>query len=95
MSMSSHLSELRKKHQALSEIIEEEQRRPSSDDLSIKQLKLKKLYLKEEIERLAAYQPGLTTARADQDHPAGRTDGRPLVVLPALRVRAAIAALPS
>ena len=50
----SHLSELRKKHQALSEIIEEEQRRPSSDDLSIKQLKLKKLYLKEEIERLAA-----------------------------------------
>ena len=32
--------------------IEEEQRKPSSDDLSIKQLKLKKLYLKEEIERL-------------------------------------------
>jgi hypothetical protein len=54
MSVSSHLSELRRKHQALSEIIEEEQRRPSSDDLSIKQLKLKKLHLKEEIERLAA-----------------------------------------
>ncbi|HVH01977.1 MAG TPA: DUF465 domain-containing protein [Amaricoccus sp.] len=54
MSMSSHLSELRKKHQALSEIIEEEQRKPASDDLNIKQLKLKKLYLKEEIERLAA-----------------------------------------
>jgi hypothetical protein len=54
MSMSSHLSELRKKHQALSQIIEEEQRKPSSDDLNIKQLKLKKLYLKEEIERLAA-----------------------------------------
>ena len=54
MSLSSHLSELRKKHQALSEIIEEEQRRPSADDLDIKQLKLKKLYLKEEIERLAA-----------------------------------------
>jgi hypothetical protein len=54
MSMSSHLSELRKKHQALSETIEEEQRQPSSDDLSIKQLKLKKLYLKEEIERLSA-----------------------------------------
>ena len=43
MSMSSHLSELRKKHQALSEIIEEEQRKLSSDDLNIKQLKLKKL----------------------------------------------------
>ena len=54
MSLSSHLSELRKKHQALSEIIEEEQRKPSSDDLNIKQLKLKKLHLKEEIERLAA-----------------------------------------
>jgi hypothetical protein len=54
MSMSSHLMELRKKHQALSEIIEEEQRKPAADDLSIKQLKLKKLYLKEEIERLAA-----------------------------------------
>jgi hypothetical protein len=54
MSMSSHLSELRKKHQALSAIIEEEQRKPSCDDLTLKQLKLKKLYLKEEIERLAA-----------------------------------------
>jgi len=54
MSMSSHLMELRKKHQALSEIIEEEQRKPAADDLGIKQLKLKKLYLKEEIERLAA-----------------------------------------
>ena len=30
MSLSSHLTELRKKHQALSEIIEEEQRKPSS-----------------------------------------------------------------
>jgi hypothetical protein len=54
MSMSAHLSELRRKHQALSRVIEEEQRKPSSDDLNIKQLKLKKLYLKEEIERLAA-----------------------------------------
>ena len=53
MSVSSHLSELRKKHQALSAIIEEEQRHPSSDDLSIKQLKLKKLHIKEEIERLS------------------------------------------
>lgn len=53
MSMSSHVTELRKKHQALSEIIEEEQRKPAADDLTLKQLKLKKLYLKEEIERLA------------------------------------------
>lgn len=53
MSMSSHLSELRKKHQALSAEIEEEQKKPSADDLAIKQLKLKKLHLKDEIERLA------------------------------------------
>lgn len=54
MSLSSHLTELRKKHQALSDVIETEQRHPASDDLSIKQLKLKKLYLKEEIQRLEA-----------------------------------------
>jgi hypothetical protein len=53
MSMSSHLSELRKKHQALSDTIEEEQRRLSSDDLDIKALKLRKLHIKEEIERLS------------------------------------------
>jgi hypothetical protein len=52
MSLGSHLSELRKKHQALSKIIEAEQRNPASDDLNIKQLKLKKLHLKEEIVRL-------------------------------------------
>jgi hypothetical protein len=54
MTLSSHLSELRKKHQALSELIESEQNRPSSDDLSIRQLKVKKLHLKEEIERLSS-----------------------------------------
>ena len=53
MSMGSHLSELRKKHQALSDTIEEEQRRLSSDDFNIKQLKLRKLHIKEEIERLS------------------------------------------
>ncbi len=53
MSLSSHLSELRKKHQALSDDIELEQRKLSSDDLEIKSLKLRKLYIKEEIERLA------------------------------------------
>jgi hypothetical protein len=53
MNLSSHLTELRKKHQALSEIIEAEQRNPASDDLSIRQLKVKKLHLKEEIQRLS------------------------------------------
>ncbi len=54
MTLSSHLSELRKKHQALSEMIEAEQLSPGSDDLNIRQLKVKKLHLKEEIERLSA-----------------------------------------
>lgn len=54
MTLSSHLSELRKKHQSLSETIEAEQRSPSSDDIAIRQLKVKKLHLKEEIERLSA-----------------------------------------
>jgi hypothetical protein len=52
MSLGSHLTELRKKHQALSDVIESEQRYPASDDLSIKQLKLRKLQLKQEITRL-------------------------------------------
>ena len=54
MSLSSHLTELRKKHRNLSDQIEAEQRTPASDDLSIKQMKLKKLHLKEEIERISA-----------------------------------------
>lgn len=54
MTLSAHLTELRKKHEALSEIIEAEQRNPGSDDLAIKQLKVKKLHLKEEIERLSS-----------------------------------------
>ncbi len=54
MTMSSHLNELRRKHQTLSSMIEEEQRYPGSDDLNIKQLKVKKLHLKEQIERLSA-----------------------------------------
>lgn len=53
MSLNSHLTELRKKHRALSDIIESEQRQPAADDLDIKQLKLKKLHIKDEIERLS------------------------------------------
>ncbi len=54
MSASSHLSQLRQKHQALSEKIVDEQQRPSSDDLQITAMKRQKLLLKEEITRLAA-----------------------------------------
>ncbi|MEM9434261.1 MAG: DUF465 domain-containing protein [Pseudomonadota bacterium] len=53
MSISSHLSELKKKHAALSEQVEDAQRNLATDDLSIVELKKKKLRLKEEITRLA------------------------------------------
>ncbi len=54
MSLSSHLSELRRKHESLSDKIEVEQRSPGSDTLSIAELKKEKLLLKEEIERISA-----------------------------------------
>lgn len=53
MTMSSHLQELRKKHQSLSEQVEAAQRSPASDDLKIMELKKQKLRIKEEITRLA------------------------------------------
>lgn len=53
MSMSSHLQELRKKHQSLSDRVEQEQRNPAADDLHIAELKKQKLRLKEEIHRLS------------------------------------------
>lgn len=54
MSLSSHLDELRRKHESLSLKIEQEQRSPGSDDLTIAAMKKEKLKLKEEIERLSA-----------------------------------------
>ncbi|MEL7027537.1 MAG: YdcH family protein [Pseudomonadota bacterium] len=53
MSLGSHLKELRKKHQLLSDQVEAAQRSLSTDDLEITTLKKQKLRLKEEIERLA------------------------------------------
>ena len=52
MSLSSHVEELKKKHQTLSTEVEEAQRAPGSNDLEIAELKKQKLRLKEEIERL-------------------------------------------
>jgi hypothetical protein len=52
MSLSSHLQELRKKHQSLSDAVEQAQRSPGSDDLHIATMKKQKLRLKEEISRL-------------------------------------------
>jgi len=53
MSLSSHLQELRKKHEQLSVEVEEAQRSLSIDDLQITSLKKQKLKIKEEIERLS------------------------------------------
>lgn len=53
MSLSSHVEELKKKHHALSEQVEEAQRAPGSNDFEIAELKKQKLRIKEEIERLS------------------------------------------
>lgn len=53
MSVTSHLQELRKKHDALSSRVEEAQRQPGIDALQISAMKRKKMKLKEEIERLS------------------------------------------
>jgi len=53
MSLSSHLTELRKKHEHLSQEVEAAQRSPGFDDLHVTELKKQKLKIKEEIERLS------------------------------------------
>lgn len=53
MSLTSHLQELKRKHQTLSEEVEQAQRAPGIDDLAVASLKKQKLRLKEEIERLS------------------------------------------
>lgn len=53
MSMSSHLTELKKKHQHLSSEVEQAQRAPGIDGLQLVDLKKQKLKLKEEIQRLS------------------------------------------
>jgi len=55
MSLSSHLQELKKKHQTLSDQVEAAQRKPAHDDLEIARLKKQKLHLKEEITRLSTH----------------------------------------
>ncbi|ANP37704.1 MULTISPECIES: YdcH family protein [Rhodobacterales] len=54
MSLSSHLTELKKKHEHLSMEVEQAQRAPSTDGLEVAAMKKQKLKLKEEIERLSA-----------------------------------------
>jgi len=53
MTLSSHLQELRRKHQELADQVEAAQRNPGVDGLAIAELKKQKLRLKEEIHRLS------------------------------------------
>ncbi|MEJ6708851.1 MAG: DUF465 domain-containing protein [Amylibacter sp.] len=52
MSLSSHISELQKKHEELSRRVETTQRSPGSNDLEIASMKKEKLRLKEQISHL-------------------------------------------
>ncbi|EAQ04416.1 hypothetical protein OB2597_09739 [Pseudooceanicola batsensis HTCC2597] len=55
MSLSSHLEELKKKHESLSVAVEHAQRSPGASTMEIKELKKQKLRLKEEISRLSVH----------------------------------------
>jgi len=52
MAMESHLAELQKRHQALEQENNEALNHPSTDDLTIAELKRRKLHVKDEIARL-------------------------------------------
>jgi hypothetical protein len=52
MSLSSRIQELQRKHEILSQEVEDAQRSPGFDDLKIGEMKRQKLKIKEEIERL-------------------------------------------
>jgi len=52
MSMQSHLAELEKRHRALEDEINDCLMHPATDDLTLVELKRRKLQVKEEIERL-------------------------------------------
>ena len=52
MSIQSHLAELERKHRALEAELEDALAHPSIDDLTIAELKRRKLHVKDEIERL-------------------------------------------
>jgi hypothetical protein len=54
MSLATHLAELAEKHRVLDRKIEQEMSRPATADHEIMRLKLEKLRLKEEIEKLQA-----------------------------------------
>ena len=52
MTVASHITELKKKHEHLSEMVERAQRAPGTSDQEIAAMKKQKLKIKEEITRL-------------------------------------------
>ena len=54
MAVEARLRELGARHQSLEKAIQDELRRPSADDLRLKELKRQKLKLKDELENLRA-----------------------------------------
>jgi hypothetical protein len=52
MSMQSHLTELQRRHEALEQQIAEALLHPSIDDLTLRELKRRKLFVKDQITRL-------------------------------------------
>ncbi|MGH1331855.1 MAG: YdcH family protein [Paracoccaceae bacterium] len=52
MTLSSHLQELKKKHQSLSLQVDEAQRQPGMNSIQVAAMKKQKMRLKEEIARL-------------------------------------------
>jgi hypothetical protein len=53
MALNAHLENLKRKHQAISDAVENAQRAPGVDDLEVTTMKKEKLRLKEEIARLS------------------------------------------
>ena len=62
MAIQAHLAELEKKHEALEHQLHEALTHPSTDDITIVEIKRRKLQVKDEIERLRS------TAAADTVH---------------------------
>ncbi|MCU0830962.1 MAG: DUF465 domain-containing protein [Rhizobiaceae bacterium] len=52
MSIESHIAELKRKHGELEKKIADAEHRPAADPLELRQLKRRKLLLKDEIERM-------------------------------------------
>ena len=64
MTIEARVRELDQRHQSLKSIIAREERSPSVDSLHLKELKRKKLKLKEEIERVRSMMRQETTELA-------------------------------